>query len=338
MPCQICWAPSFEVELSAGDWPAAARWSEEFLEVGSWYGADTLARAQGHAALVAAHTGRREAVKAACAAVFRLADAANVRTSLWTTAPLGLLELSAGHAELAADLLAPAADLVRLGIREPSCNVFLSDLIEALATVGREDEADALLRPYLRAARRLDRPRALSAAGRCQGLIAAARGDLPAARRALQRSAREHDRHAQPFELARTLLVGGEIDRRAKRKADARASLEAANAVFDRLGAAIWSERARAELERIGGRPAAPTELTATERRVANLVAQGRSNKEVAEALFISVYTVEGNLTRIYRKLGIRSRTELAARVGRHPEPTEGGTRSVIEVDSRDSS
>ena len=93
----------------------------------------------------------REAVEAACAEVFRLADAANVRTSLWTTGPLGLLELSAGHAELAADLLAPAADLVTLGIREPSCNVFLSDLIEALATVGREDEADALLRPYLRA-------------------------------------------------------------------------------------------------------------------------------------------------------------------------------------------
>ena len=327
-----------QVELSAGDWPAAARWSEEYLEVGSWYGADTLARAHEGAALVAAHTGHREAVEANCAEASRLTDAANVRTLLWTTGPLGLLELSAGHAELAAQLLRPAADLVTLGIREPSCNLFLTDLIEALAAVGRIDEADALLRPYVRRARRLDRPRALSAAGRCRGLIAAARGDLPAARRALQRSAREHDRHGQPFELARTLLVGGEIDRRAKRKAGARASLEAAEAVFERLGAAVWSERTRAELERIGGRPAAPTELTATERRVANLVAEGRTNKEVADALFISVYTVEGNLTRIYRKLGIRSRTELAARVGRHPEPTEGGNRSVMEVDSRDSS
>ena len=327
-----------QVELSAGDWPAAARWSEEYLEVGSWYGAGTLARAHGQAALVAAHTGHREAVEANCAEASRLADAANVRTSLRTTGPLGLLELSEGHAELAAHLLRPAADLVTLGIREPSCNLFLTDLIEALATVGRIDEADALLRPYVRRARRLDRPRALSAAGRCRGLIAAARGDLPAARRALQRSAREHDRHGQPFELARTLLVGGEIDRRAKHKAEARASLESAEALFDRLGAAVWSERTRAELERIGGRPAAPTELTATERRVANLVAEGRTNKEVADALFISVYTVEGNLTRIYRKLGIRSRTELAARVGRHPEPTEGGSRSLIEVDSRDSS
>ena len=326
-----------QVELSAGDWPAAARWSEEFLEVGSWYGADTLARAHGSAALVAAHTGRREAVEAACAEASKLANAANVRTSLWRAGPLGLLELSAGHAELAADLLRPAADLVTLGIREPSCNPFLTDLIEALATVGRTDEADALLRPYVRRARRLDRPRALSAAGRCRGLIAAARGDLPAARRALQRSAGEHDRHGQPFEMARTLLVGGEIDRRAKRKADARASLEAAKAVFDRLGAAVWSDRTRTELERIGGRPAAPTKLTATERRVANLVAEGRTNKEVADAMFISVYTVEGNLTRIYRKLGIRSRTELAARVGRHPEPTEGGSGSVMEVDSRDS-
>jgi DNA-binding CsgD family transcriptional regulator len=78
------------------------------------------------------------------------------------------------------------------------------------------------------------------------------------------------------------------------------------------MGARLWAGRARAELGRIGGR-ARSDGLTPTEQRVADLVAEGRSNKEVADALFVSVRTVEANLTRVYAKLGIRSRTELAA-------------------------
>ena len=83
--------------------------------------------------------------------------------------------------------------------------------------------------------------------------------------------------------------------------------------IFDGLGAAAWSERTRAELARIGGRAASSVDLTPTEARVAELVAAGSTNREAADALFVSVHTVEANLKRIYRKLGIRSRTELAS-------------------------
>jgi DNA-binding NarL/FixJ family response regulator len=107
--------------------------------------------------------------------------------------------------------------------------------------------------------------------------------------------------------------VLGSVQRRAKQKAAARASLEEALAGLEEMGARLWAERARAELARIGDR-ARSSGLTPTDERVADLVAEGRSNKEVADALFVSVRTVEANLTRIYAKLGIRSRTELARR------------------------
>jgi DNA-binding CsgD family transcriptional regulator len=105
----------------------------------------------------------------------------------------------------------------------------------------------------------------------------------------------------------------GAVQRRAKKKREARDTLTQALEIFERLGAAAWSERTRAELARIGGRAASSVGLTPTEARVAELVAAGGTNREVADALFVSVHTVEANLKRIYRKLGIRSRTELAS-------------------------
>jgi len=83
------------------------------------------------------------------------------------------------------------------------------------------------------------------------------------------------------------------------------------------LCARLWADRARAELGRIGGRPSTPYELTETEKNIAALVARGRTNQEAADALFISPSTVQANLKRVYQKLGVRSRTELAARLGR---------------------
>ena len=105
----------------------------------------------------------------------------------------------------------------------------------------------------------------------------------------------------------------GAVERRAKRKREARQTLTNALEIFEGLGATLWAEKARAELARIGGRAPSSTDLTPSEARVAELVAAGGTNREVADALFISVHTVEANLKRIYRKLGIRSRTELAS-------------------------
>jgi DNA-binding NarL/FixJ family response regulator len=127
-----------------------------------------------------------------------------------------------------------------------------------------------------------------------------------------------------PFERGRTMLVAGTIAQRAKQKRKAREALEQAAEIFDRLGARLWSEKAHTALERTGGQRSGELGLTPTEQRVAELVAKGRSNKEVAGALFVSVRTVEATLSKIYRKLEIESRAELTARLhSDRPESSE---------------
>ena len=190
------------------------------------------------------------------------------------------------------------------------------------AALGELDRAKQLTDPLHEQGTTLDRPLALATAARCRGLIAAALGDPPGALLELERALTEHERVAIPFEFARTLLVHGETLRRMKRKREARASLEGARSRFDALGARLWEARAGEALARIGGRAASPTELSETERHVADVVALGISNKEAADRLFMSVKTVESNLRRVYRKLGIRSRAELARRhASSVPEP-----------------
>lgn len=106
------------------------------------------------------------------------------------------------------------------------------------------------------------------------------------------------------------------MQRRAKRRAAARETLERAVGVFEQLGAPLWTTKARAELARIGGRAPSRDELTEAERRIATLVAEGRTNREVAAALFLGERTVESHLTQVYSKLGVRSRAELASKFG----------------------
>jgi DNA-binding CsgD family transcriptional regulator len=114
------------------------------------------------------------------------------------------------------------------------------------------------------------------------------------------------------FQHARTLLALGATQRRAKQRGAARQTLEEALAIFTDLPAPLWAEKARAELARIGGRAPSRGELTEAERRIAALVAEGRTNREIAATLFLTEHTVETALTRIYRKLDVRSRTALA--------------------------
>ena len=117
-----------------------------------------------------------------------------------------------------------------------------------------------------------------------------------------------------PLEHARTLLCLGMVLRQAQQKKASREALDQALAIFEELGARLWAEKARAELRRISGRAPASDELTETERRVAELAARGRTNKEIAAELFMGVSTVEAHLSRVYRKLGVR-RAGLAARL-----------------------
>jgi DNA-binding CsgD family transcriptional regulator len=115
-------------------------------------------------------------------------------------------------------------------------------------------------------------------------------------------------------------MARGETERRAKQKRAARSFLEQALEIFDRVGARLWSERTAAALARVPGGASDPSALTPTEQRIADLVGEGKTNREVAGALFVSVKTVEGNLTRIFRKLGIRSRAELIRAVVAGPD------------------
>jgi DNA-binding CsgD family transcriptional regulator len=225
---------------------------------------------------------------------------------------LGVLALSLDDAAEARRQLDSLAERAwSAGIREPRILRTIPDEVASLVAVGEAEMAANLLGRFEREARRLDRVWAVAAAARCRGLLAAAEGDLERAERAFEEALRQHDRLREPFELARTLLAYGAAQRRAKRRGDARLSLERALAIFEELGARLWAERTRAELARIGGRAPSSGDLTVTERRLAELVAEGLSNKEIAAALFVTPKTVGTKLSRIYAKLGARSRTEL---------------------------
>jgi DNA-binding NarL/FixJ family response regulator len=132
---------------------------------------------------------------------------------------------------------------------------------------------------------------------------------------AFERASRHHDLVPLPFDRARTLLALGVARRRANDRRRARATLEEAREVFRSGGAAVWEQRAVEELARIGGRAPASGGLTPIEQRVVELVTAGQTNRQVAAALFLSTRTVEGHLSRVYGKLGVRSRVELTRRL-----------------------
>jgi len=183
--------------------------------------------------------------------------------------------------------------------------------VELLLELGRIDDAVDLLDAWEADAVRVRRDWVLADVTRCRGLVAAARGEVEHALASLERAVAEHDAVGDPFGRARALLALGTTRRRTRQKRPAREAIEAAAEGFEAIGAEGWAAKAHAELGRIGGRTRAEG-LTAAERRVASLVAEGRTNREVAAALFLGERTVASHLTHIYAKLGIRSRTELA--------------------------
>jgi DNA-binding CsgD family transcriptional regulator len=230
---------------------------------------------------------------------------------------LGFVEISRDDAAAAHRWLGSLPELTEeMGVREPGAFPFVPDAVEALVAIGELERATELTDRLEGQGVDRSRPLAIGTAARCRGTIEAARGDLPEAAMWLERSKETLRGLPHPFELSRTSLVAGEIERRMKQKSSARELLDASVAGFDRIGARVWAAKARRALARIGGRPPAPSDLSPSEEQVALLVADGRSNREVAASLFISVHTVEANLKRIYRKLGIRSRVELARKIG----------------------
>ncbi len=202
-----------------------------------------------------------------------------------------------------------------MGVREPCIIPVHADAIEARIGLGDLDGAAELLDEFEDLARATKRPWALATAARCRGLLLAAKGEPAAAMLLFERALVEHRHVAQPLELARTLLAKGQVERRARQRSTARTTLQQALAIFDEVDSPLWAAKARAELARIGGRAPAGEGLTSTERRIAELVAEGKTNKEVAAILVVAERTVESALTQIYRKLDVRSRTELARKL-----------------------
>ncbi len=300
------------LECWAGGYRAALSYVAEGRELTERSGVVSPSVSAAHA-LAEAHLGNIEVARVV--AVTALAydelhgDASDIACDLRS---LGFVELTAGDLGSAAKHLLRALSIaVELGVHEPAILRIHGDAVEALVGLGRIEEAEKLTVDLeSRIAQSASWSRAM--ARRCRGLILAASGDLPAATAALTEALSEHEKLPMPFEQARTRLWLSTVLRRTGRRGDARNELNQAVTIFEALGTPVFADRARAELGRLGGKTTERFALTQTERRVAELAAAGHTNQEVAEQLFIGVRTVESHLSRIYRKLGVRSRTELA--------------------------
>jgi DNA-binding CsgD family transcriptional regulator len=306
------------VECWRGNLAGARLIAEDTLQRALQLGTDfPLAIALATQANVAAYAGQADETRRAAREALTIFERGScLAVTVWPIVTLGFLEVSLGDYQAAAATLAPlAAAAAAMGYGEPTAAPFAADAVEALVGVGRLDEAATLADQLESNGRRLDRAWALALGARCRSLLLAATGDLDAAAAAGERALGEHRRLPMPFERARTQLVLGQIQRRRRQKRAAAVALQEAVQVFGELGTPLWADRARAELERVNVSPADSTQLTPSERRVAQLAATGMTNRAVAGALFISPKTVEANLARVYRKLCIRSRAELGQRM-----------------------
>lgn len=225
-------------------------------------------------------------------------------------AQLGFVEVSARNWQAALEPLRElAAIFATTKLVDLEQLLWPVDYADAALQVGALDEVATAV-TLLRRQGAAGRPEATVAADRCDALLNAAQGNLDTALVTL-REIVDQPRAECPFEAARSMLALGQVSRRAGYKGAATEALKTAARAFNDLGIPCWAERALDEAARVGQYPTS-TVLTETERRVAELVASGASNQETAAQLFMSVKTVEANLTRVYRKLAVRSRTELA--------------------------
>lgn len=299
------------VETWAGEWGEAAALTERMSEAFAQHGVESGGIAPWRAYLHA-YAGRLEAVYE----VAGPRPGEPVIAAIWGRCR-GLAELAVGDIAAADAHLADAmGELDRVDFREPAIWRVDGDAIEAAIATGALDRAERWLERFEVRAAHSRIPWSLAVSARCRGILFAAGGELEAAAASLEHSLARHDRCPMPFERARTLLVLGQVLRRLKRKRHARVQLEQARAIFWHLGAEPWADRAEGELRRVAVRRA-PNELSATELRIATLAAAGLSNREIAAQAFVSRKTVEANLTRAYRKLGISSRAQLARALDR---------------------
>jgi DNA-binding CsgD family transcriptional regulator len=326
-----------QLECWAGNWELAEECALEGCRVADESHQPAMRPATLYSlALVRAHRGQvQEARELADEALTLCERTGNIPLASQVNALLGFVALSLDDYRATHSHLGRLADTAAaVGLREPSVVKFLPDEIEALAALGELGRARSFTRELEARGASLGRPWALATGARCRAHVAAVDGDLQAASTACEQALSRHEQLPMPFELGRTLLVKGMIERRATRKSAARASLTQALAVFEGLGARLWEDKTRRELSKIPTR-AAGEGLTEAEQRIAALVAQGRTNKEVAAAVFVTENTVQTHVRHIFQKLGVRSRTELAAHLLSAPAITTAASRSSAGSEPR---
>ncbi|MBN2624810.1 MAG: helix-turn-helix transcriptional regulator, partial [Acidimicrobiales bacterium] len=302
-----------DLEVASGNLDRAAELAADGLDAASDAGNPQAAAWLSYpAGIVAAHRGDAARAREAAAELQRSVSGRDGMTrAVMASHVLGLAALASGRPEQAMAELTPGLAGARAaGLRLPSVAAVLPDSIEAAAMTGDLDACAAMADELERDARAVGQPWVDAAAQRGRGLAALAARRAGAADLLGEAAAAFHELGYR-LDAARALLLQGHALRRAGRRNRAADVLADAHARLTAMGATTWRAHAAAELERVApGR--AQAELTPDERRVAELVAAGRRNREIAGDLLVSVATVEAHLTRIYRKLGVRNRTELA--------------------------
>jgi DNA-binding CsgD family transcriptional regulator len=312
-------------EFRAGKWDQAETALEEAcatLEQFGLRGGVTASFAD--RSLIDAHRGRMRRARTTLTQVLYAVEPLDLFWRMVCHSALGSVEFCDGNlkaADQAWTQMAEEAELV--GWRDLLDDRSEPDHVEALVALGDVERARRVLEHLEWRGRTLPRLWIDASLPRARALILVAEGDLEGARVELEAASAVG---ALPFERARLLFVNGQIERRANRKLAAKESLAEALSIFERLGSPPWVERARAEIGRPGLRHRSADELTASEHRIAELAAAGLTNRQVAEAAFVSPKTVEANLARVYRKLGIRTRAELGARMSAQPRDGEAQT------------
>ena len=307
-----------QLELWTGNWAQAEARSLEHLELAETTGqTNERLTAVYNLTLVHAHSGRVDEARERLTRALDEAEPGEPWNVYLLLSVLGFLDLSVGSLSEAVQSLARAFEIYEATGHGDTPFVF-ENYPEALVLTGDLGTASSVVDLYEQRARKAGKAITLAPALRCRALVLAGEQRLDDALASLEEALAQHGCVDMPFGLARTRLVHGQVLRRFGERRAAHAELEDAQTIFERLGAPLWAERARDELARIPIKRASGSTLTAAESRVADLVVDGKTNNEVARALFVSEKTVEANLTRIYRKLGVRSRSALAARMREH--------------------
>jgi DNA-binding CsgD family transcriptional regulator len=306
-----------ELELRAGNFDAAATLLGEWAESSDY---ETQFRPQYprcQALLLAGLGAVDDAAKCATDTIALAQESGSRWDELEARRALGIVAMIEPDAEKAlVELESVWEHCEREGVLEPGAFPVASELVEALVELGRFDDARMIVDQLHERAVVQEHPWARASAMRGGAVVGlAVGGSAESDATLLHEASAEFEALGLRFDAARCLLSLGRAQRRRKQWRGARETLEQVIAAFRALGADGWTQRARSELDRVGGRRRADGTLTASERRVAELAADGRSNKEIAAALYVTVNTVETHLAHAYAKLGVRSRAQLASRL-----------------------